>query len=52
MTESNCKNVTEHDFKLRVMDVPGSGDRFYIGFLEKPDELEARFILATVGKCI
>jgi hypothetical protein len=34
------------------MDVPGSGDRFYIGFLEKPDELEARFILATVGKCI
>jgi hypothetical protein len=25
------------------MDVPGYGDRFYIGFLEKPDKLEARF---------
>lgn len=30
-------------FELRVMDVPGSRDRFFIEFIETPDEVDARF---------
>jgi hypothetical protein len=43
VVNTNRKNVLDHVFKLRVMNVPGARDRFYVGFLEKPDELEARF---------
>ncbi len=43
MINTNRKNVLDHVFKLRVMNVSETRDRFYVDFLEKFDELKTRF---------
>jgi hypothetical protein len=43
MINTNRKNVLDHVFKLRVMNVFETRDRFYVDFLEKFDELKTRF---------
>jgi hypothetical protein len=41
--EKHVNSVSSNIFQLRVMDIPSSGDKCYIGFLAQPAELNARF---------
>ena len=43
VAEKMAVNISEAIFRQRVMNVPFSRDRHYIGFLEPEDELDARF---------
>ena len=43
VAQRSVAEIAENVFKLRVMEVPFSHDGHYIGFVEKPDEVNARF---------
>lgn len=42
--EKQSANIADCTFKLRVIDVPCLGGKYYVNFLEIPDELEACFV--------